>query len=242
MIKIRNLSKSFNEKKILNGISFEAFEGELIAVIGASGSGKTTLFQCLSLNERWDEGQYYYNGKDVLAMDFFSRWLLRRQWAYIGEEPDLNRNATAQRNVAAGRFSGLPLWRYFTRIKSTDDHYAIMDAIENIGLLDKAKKKVEHLSGGERRRVAVAKALVKGAKVIVADEPVSNLDPHSAESILADLQQLCHKKKVTIFASLHQVDLAEKYATRLLGLADGAIVFDVTGRRLTSMEKRMVFP
>lgn len=117
-----------------------------------------------------------------------------------------------------------------------DDYMGAMDTLEKLGLLDKAKQKAEQLSGGERQRVAIARALVHGAKVLLADEPVSGLDPHTSEQILRDLKALC-QQGMTVIAVIHQSDLAEKFSDRIIGLNQGSLVLDVRGRRLTTAEK-----
>jgi phosphonate transport system ATP-binding protein len=122
-----------------------------------------------------------------------------------------------------------------------DEHMSGMDYLEKVGLLNRANHKMEQLSGGERQRVAIARAMMHGAKWIVIDEPVSGLDPSTAEGVMADLRELCLKHQTTLICSLHDVRLAEKYATRIWGLSGGHIILDVQARRLTEREKQLVF-
>lgn len=121
-----------------------------------------------------------------------------------------------------------------------DDYMGAMDMIEKRGLLDKAHQKASTLSGGERQRMAIARALVHGAKVIAADEPVSGLDPHTADQVLTDLKALCRDQGVIVIAVMHQGDWAERFADRILGLNNGKLVLDVRGRRLTEREKSLL--
>ncbi|OXM87789.1 phosphonate ABC transporter ATP-binding protein [Paenibacillus rigui] len=242
MIIVRNLSKSFPpDHNILSKISFQADEGELIALVGASGSGKTTLFRCLSLKEKWDEGQYIYEGKDISGVRGLEQLKLRKDWAYLEEKPNLNPRKSALKNVLSGLFLHKAWWRMLTGTTSNDDHMTAMDYLDKVGLLDKAHDPVEKLSGGEKQRVAIAKALIRGAKVIYADEPVSGLDPEAAIKVLEDLKSICQKDKVIVFCSLHQVEFAEKYGTRIWGLSGGRLVVDIAGRRLTQREKDLIF-
>lgn len=242
MIIVRNLSKSFPpDHNILSKISFQADEGELIALVGASGSGKTTLFRCLSLKEKWDEGQYIYEGKDISGVRGLEQLKLRKDWAYLEEKPNLNPRKSALKNVLSGLFLHKAWWRMLTGTTSNDDHMTAMDYLDKVGLLDKAHDPVEKLSGGEKQRVAIAKALIRGAKVIYADEPVSGLDPEAAIKVLEDLKSICEKDKVIVFCSLHQVEFAEKYGTRIWGLSGGRLVVDIAGRRLTQREKDLIF-
>lgn len=241
MMIIRNLTKkSISGEEILSKISLQLDEGELIALVGGSGSGKTTFLRCLSLREKWDEGELIYNNKELQSISGLEKLKLKKEWAFLEEKPVLNLRKTAVKNVLSGRFYQTPIWRILTRTTARDEHVLAMDYLEQVGLLDKAYKKIEELSGGERQRVAIARALVQGAKILFADEPVSGLDPKSAEQIMKDLQYLAHKEKVAVVCSLHNIEFAERYATRIWGIRDGKLVIDVSGRRLTVLEKNKI--
>jgi phosphonate transport system ATP-binding protein len=242
MIIVRNLSKSFPpDHQILSRLSFQADEGELIALVGGSGSGKTTLFRCLSLKLNWDEGQYIYKGDDISGVKGLEQFKLRKDWAFLEEKPALNPRKSALKNVLSGLFLHKAWWRILTGTTSGDDHMTAMDYLDKVGLLEKAHEPVERLSGGEKQRVAIAKALIRGAKVIYADEPISGLDPEAAMRVMEDLKAVCVKDKVTIFCSLHQVEMAEKFGSRIWGIAEGRLVVDIAGRRLTQREKNLIF-
>ncbi|WP_135550929.1 phosphonate ABC transporter ATP-binding protein [Paenibacillus cymbidii] len=241
MLTIRNLSKSFSGTEVLSRISLQVDEGEFIALVGASGSGKTTLLRCLSLREKWTEGQYIYNGKEITELNLLQQLKFRKHWAFAEEKKRLNPRTTALKNVLGARWQQLPIWRLITRSVGMEEHMTGMDALEKVGLLDKAKMKVEKLSGGEQQRVAMAMAMVKGATILVADEPVAGLDPHRAEQLMQDLRDVCRSAGVTIICSLHKIELAERFATRIWGINRGKIVVDTQNRRLTQREKDMIF-
>ncbi|MDQ0899728.1 phosphonate transport system ATP-binding protein [Paenibacillus sp. V4I7] len=241
MLTVRNLSKVYPpDNQVLSQVSFQVDEGEFIAVIGGSGSGKTTLLRCISHQEKWTSGQLIYNSIDISKPGPFERFKLGRDFAFLEEKPALNRNKSAVKNVMMGRVYQTPL-RILTGMTSRDEHVDSMDYLEKVGLLDKGEKKVGQLSGGEQQRVAIAKALILGPKVLVADEPVSGLDPKSTEYILQDLKSLCKDRNMSVIATLHQVELAERYATRIWGLSEGKIVLDIPARSLTMREKKLLF-
>lgn len=238
MLRIKGLSKRIpGGPKVLNDISFEAYEGDFIAVKGSSGSGKSMLLKCLALQESWTSGTYLFNGKDVFKEGFLAKQKVKQQVAYLEEKPFLFPEKSGLKNVIIGSVSQTPAWRRWTGMVRSDDYMGAMDMIEKRGLLDKAKIPAKHLSGGERQRMAIARALVHGAKVIVADEPVSGLDPHAADAVLSELKDLCKNEGIIVIAVLHQGDWAERYADRILGLNNGNLVVDVYGRRLTEREK-----
>ncbi|NIK76688.1 phosphonate transport system ATP-binding protein [Paenibacillus castaneae] len=241
MIRIKNLSKRIpGGPKVLSDISFEAYPGDFIAIKGDSGSGKSMLLKCLALQERWDEGTYQFNGKDVFKDGFRAKLQVKREVAYVEEKPFLFPNKTGLKNVIIGSVTQTPAWRRWTGMMRSDDYMGAMDMIEKRGLIDKAHQKASTLSGGERQRMAIARALVHGAKVIAADEPVSGLDPHTADQVLSDLKALCREQGVIVIAVMHQGDWAERYADRIIGLNKGKLVLDVRGRRLTEREKAML--
>jgi len=240
-ITVRNLKKNIDKTPVLTGVQFDVGKGELIALIGASGSGKTTLLRCITLQEKWEQGHFFYEGVDILKLNRLQKRKYSKKWVYIEEKPTLYKDKTALQNVLKGRFYHTPLWRSLTGKVAMDEHVMAMDYLEKVGLMPLAKQKVSLLSGGETQRVAIAKALIQGAELIVADEPISGLDPENARKVMLDLQSICQKTNATILCTLQQVELAETYASRILGLAGGKIVLDIKRRHLTSEERDLVF-
>lgn len=242
MITVRNLKKNVgpDRRAVLKSINLHVEAGEFVAVIGASGSGKTTLLRCMALRERWDEGDILYRGKYLKSLNVWEKFVYRKECAYLAQQPELNPNQSAAKNVLSGRFRASGVLRLMTGLVSKQEHFTAYDYLDKVGLLDKARLKASQLSGGERQRVAIGKALAWGAKVIYADEPVSGLDPQSGARVMEDLQKLCKEDGLTIICCMHNLDYAEKYCSRIVGLADGEIKLDVSNRRLTGREREMV--
>lgn len=241
MIKVTQLTKKIpGGPAVLSEVSFEIQRGEFVAVKGASGSGKSMLLRCLALREKWDSGAYIVDGVSILDKGYAGKARIRREMAYLEEKPELMGNKTVLKNVLVGASYQTPLWRRLTGMVRSDVHMGAMDMIEKRGLLDKAGMIAGKLSGGEKQRVAIARALVHGARTLLVDEPVSGLDPHSAEQVLADLKAICQSQGVTVIAVMHQGEWAERYADRILGLNSGRLVLDVRGRRLTGREKMLL--
>jgi phosphonate transport system ATP-binding protein len=238
MIRIRNLSKSYDGRSVLKAIDLDLYPGELVMVVGASGSGKSVLLRCIGLKEQWDRGELHYRNVDMKKANPWQYWKLSKDWAVLQQSPQLYKGLSAYRNVVYGRLRDFPLWRVLLGGKASEDEYMrAMDYLQSVGLLDKAHQKVEKLSGGEKQRVAIAKALNKGAKILIADEPVSNLDPHAAERVLDGLRKLCEKERIIAVVAMQNLEMAERFAARLIGMADGRIEVDIRGRRLTHGEK-----
>ncbi|NGZ74517.1 phosphonate ABC transporter ATP-binding protein [Saccharibacillus alkalitolerans] len=238
MIKVRSLRKTVSSDKIpvLKGIDFDLVRGEFVAIVGPSGSGKSMLLKCLALRENWDGGSFVVDDLDVFKAGWPGKRRIRREWAYLQQNPDLDPNRTALKNVLIGQVGQTPAWRRVTGMVRTDDYMGAMDMIESFGLLDKAKLKAGSLSGGEKQRIATARALAHGANVLLADEPVIGLDPQTADNVLGMLKNLCETQETTVVAVL-PIELAEKHAHRIWGMEDGKIVLDIRGRRLTTAEK-----
>ncbi|ALS28008.1 ATP-binding cassette domain-containing protein [Paenibacillus cisolokensis] len=241
MIHVSRLTKQIpGGPKVLDDITLEAGQGQFIAVKGASGSGKSMLLRCLALREKWSGGTYVFDGTDIFKQGWAGIRKIRREVAYLEEKPVLYPNRTGLKNVLIGSAYQTSIFRRLTGMVRNDDYMGAMDMIEKMGLLDKAHQKVSNMSGGEKQRIAIARALVHGAKVILADEPVSGLDPHAADTVLADLKRLCKEQGLIVIAVLHQGDWAERFADRTIGLNQGRIVLDVSGRRLTEREKMLL--
>ncbi|MFC4101136.1 phosphonate ABC transporter ATP-binding protein [Paenibacillus xanthanilyticus] len=241
MIRVTKLSKQLPGKvNILSDISFEVGAGEFVAIKGASGSGKSMLLRCLALREPWSYGDYEVDGVSIFKKGFSGKLKVRREIAYLEEKPELLPNKTALKNVLIGATHQTPVWRRVTGMIRNDDYMGAMDMIEKMGLLDKAHQKGDKLSGGEKQRIAIARALVHGAKALLVDEPVSGLDPHTAEQVLSDLKRMCQTQGITVVAVLSQGDWAERFADRILGLNAGKLVLDIKGRRMTAREKMLI--
>lgn len=238
MIAVTGLTRKIPEGKIiLKEIDVRMEPGSFIAVVGASGSGKSALLQALALREVWSDGEYKVDGKNILEAGFFGKLKFKRTIAYLEQKPILYENKTALKNVLIGAVGQTPFWRRWTGMVRNNDYMGAMDMLEKVGLLEKAKQKVDRMSGGERQRIAIARALVHGAKLVLADEPVSGLDPHSSEEMMRTLKALCRENGTTIIVALHRLELAEKFADEIWGMQDGRLILNVRGRRLTGAEK-----
>lgn len=215
-----------NGNEALKSISFTAEKGELIAVIGRSGAGKSTLLRCINGMQAPTGGRIILDGVDLTAMSQGDLRRARRQIGFIWQEYNLVERLPAITNVLTGRLGytrGLAsLIGYFNK-----DHRAIaLRSLEQVGLLHRAKFRADKLSGGEKQRVSIARAISQEPKLLLADEPVASLDPELSVQVLGDLARVAREVGVLTLINIHQVELAQQFCDRLIGIARGKIVFD----------------
>ncbi len=200
-------------------------KGERIAIIGPSGSGKTTLFRMINGYIQPDSGyikilEYKYHINSLLPRN------ISRKIGFIFQDFNLIDRASVFRNVLWGRLGMVNPALSLIGIFSKKDKQAAMTAIEDVNLLEYAKQRTDKLSGGQMQRVAIARVLAQEPDIILADEPISNLDPALADEILILLSKLCQKYGVTLLMNLHQPALAKSFADRVIGLRDGKVVYN----------------
>ncbi len=227
MLTVENLTKIYPTGTVaLRNLSFQVEDGEFLVVIGLSGSGKSTLLRCINRLVEPTEGRVTWNGRDVTAADQRDLRLIRREIGMIFQHFNLVKRSTVITNVLAGRLGYTPpWWSLINRFRRSDREMALQ-ALEQVGIPDKAHDRADELSGGQQQRVGIARALMQEPKMILADEPVASLDPVLAHSILGYLEQLNQERGITVICSLHFLDLVQRYATRVIGLREGQLVFE----------------
>jgi phosphonate transport system ATP-binding protein len=222
------VSKRFATAVALDKFSLELRAGEFVALIGPSGAGKSTLFRCITQLEAPDDGQIELDGRDVTLLTARELREIRRTIGLVFQQFNLIGRLNALDNVLLGRLGSAPTWRVLSRRFTIADRQAALAALDNVGLLDRAYQRADKLSGGQQQRVAIARVLAQKAGVILADEPVSSLDPGSAHTVLGVLQRVARDYRKAVLCSLHQTDLARRYADRIIGLRDGRLCFDAS--------------
>ena len=229
LLKIEQLCKTFqNGVKALDSVSFEIRKHDFIAVLGKSGSGKSTLLRCINRLIEPTSGKIFFQEQDIAK---FSPKLLsqaRKKIGFVFQEYNLVNRLTVLSNVLSGRLGyTIPLASLFNYFSSEDKSRAF-ENLERVDIGTKANDRVDTLSGGQRQRVGLARALMQEPVLILADEPVSNLDPNLARSILGILKKINEKDKTAIICNLHQPELAKEFANRIIILEEGSLVFDGT--------------
>ncbi len=227
MLTIENLTKVYESGlKALDNVSFTVKDGEFVAIVGLSGAGKSTLMRCINRLVEPTAGRVIYNGLDVTAAPPEELRKIRRQIGMIFQQFNLVKRSSALNNVLSGRLGYVNPWLSLMHRFPKAEVERAMAKLERVGIADKAYQRVDTLSGGQQQRVGIARALMQEPTLMLADEPVSSLDPATSHSILKYLDQINRYDGITVLCNLHFLDLARRYATRILALKDGHLVFD----------------
>lgn len=226
MLRVEHLTKVYpNGTVALRDVSFEVPDGEFLVVIGLSGSGKSTLLRCINRLIEPTSGKIYWDGVDITSASPGEMRRIRRQIGMIFQQFNLVKRSSVLTNVLSGRLGYANPWLSLLGVWPSEDRQKALQALERVGIADKAYQRADTLSGGQQQRVGIARALMQDPRLLLADEPVASLDPVLAHSILQYLEQL-NKEGVTVICSLHFLDLVHRYATRVIGLKEGVKVFD----------------
>lgn len=231
-LRVHKLHKHFaNGKHALNDINLTVHKGEMVALIGASGSGKSTLMRHMA-------GLIAADGESESLIEIDGNCVqqggrvhggIRRVRAEVGfvfQQFNLVDRLPVLVNVLVGQLHQMPWWRSLFRIFNAQERAHAMDALQRVGIAECHAQRASTLSGGQQQRAAIARTLVQGAKVVLADEPIASLDPESSRKVMEILARINREDQTTVIVSLHQVDMALKYCARVVALYEGRVVFD----------------
>ncbi len=224
---LAGIRKRFGPNEVLKGVGLELKRGELLVVLGANGCGKSTLLRCAIRLIKPDGGSSKLCGEDLAKLEGRALRRARREAAVVFQQVALVKQRTAFDNVCAGALGQLPLFRSLTPgsfPREVRERAAF--ALHRVRMLEHAWQRAGTLSGGQAQRVAIARAYCQQASVILADEPVSALDPRAAEEVLELLRDLADSDGLAVLAVLHQPDLALRHAHRVIGMKLGEVAFD----------------
>ena len=230
VVSARDVSKTFGARKALNGVSVEVAAGEMVALIGPSGSGKSTLLRSITGLQMIDAGKgtisvfgevVQKNGRTTGATR-----AARQKLGMIFQQFNLVGRLSLFSNVMLGALGRLPGWQGFIGAWPKADKHMAMAALHRVGVSDYAAQRANTLSGGQQQRGAIARAMVQGARAILADEPVASLDPVSARKVMELLVELNKRDGFGVIVTLHQVDYAIRYCDRVIALKAGQVVYD----------------
>lgn len=234
-LEVKNLVFNYGEKTILNNISFEVSNGDFIAVVGKSGAGKSTLLRCLNLLNKPKSGEINILDENIVNFNRSKLKLLRRDIAFIFQDYNVLDNLYTVENVLTPYLVKKSIFGLILGY-SKEEYREGVSFLKKVGLEDEAFKKSKYLSGGQKQRVAIAKALAQNPKILLADEPVSSLDEKNTTLIMDTFKKLNEENGITVLINLHDVNLAKKYSTKILGLKDGKVLFYKDSEKVTKDE------
>lgn len=245
MLEIRNLTKIYEDGTLaVDNVSFTVPDGEFLVVIGLSGSGKSTLLRCINRLIDPTDGEILWNGVDLAKLEGEELRKARRRIGMIFQHFNLVSRSSVLINVLSGRLGYARTWPTLLHQFSKSDRQKAWDILKRMDIEDQAMKLARELSGGQQQRVGISRALMQDPEMILADEPVASLDPVLAHSILNYLEKLHTEDDLTIVCSLHYLDLVQRYATSVIGLRDGKLVYQGSReeiRRMTDSEFKTIY-
>jgi len=240
---VEHLTKVYERGHVvaLKDVSFEVQKGEFLVIIGLSGSGKSTLLRCINRLIEPTKGRIFIDGVEVTKLSPRQMRKFRRKIGMIFQHFNLIKRATVMTNVLTGRLGYNPTWRTLLGLFPKSDRELALKNLERVGLLEKAYVRADELSGGQQQRVGIARALMQEPELLLADEPVSALDPATSHSVMQYIEQMNREDGVTVLASLHFLSLARRYGTRIIALKDGELVFDGSPEEIDDQKFKEIY-
>ncbi len=234
LLELNKLTKQYgNGKTALEGFDLSIGRGEFVSVIGSSGAGKSTMLRCINQLIKPTSGTIVFDGADVTGIRGRELRHMRRKISMVFQNYNLVYRSTAIENVLQGRLGYKSALAGSLGIFTEDEKRRAFEMLEHVGLSDFAYTRADQLSGGQKQRVGIARALVQEPLLILADEPIASLDPKSSRVVLELLRSAVDKFGITCLVSLHQVEFAQEFSDRIVGLAGGCALFDGSPDDLT---------
>ena len=234
MLNVRHLHKSYvADKPVLTDINLEIAAKGLTAIIGPSGTGKSTLIRCINRLVEPTSGEILFDGRDLVKLDRGELREARRHIGMVFQEYNLVERLTVMENLLSGRLGYVSAWRAWRRAFSQDDIEKAFELLDTVGLAGFAQQRADALSGGQRQRVGIARAVMQEPKLLLADEPTSSLDPKTSVEIMELMTGVGATRGIPVLVNMHDVDLAKRFADRIVGMSGGKIVYDGPPQYLT---------
>lgn len=241
MLEIKNLTVEYGNFRAIDNISFTVKDGEFVAVIGSSGGGKSSLMKAINLLVKPKSGSIKIDGEEMTELSSRKLRMKRRKIGFVFQDYNLIDRLSVIENVLTGRLGYKSSLKSLLGIFSKEEYKNAEKALEKVGLSEKLFVRGDELSGGQKQRVAIAKALVQEPKIILADEPVASLDVNSSKIIMEYFKEINRVQGITVIINIHDVNIALKYADRVIALKKGKIVFDGKGSEITDDVLKRVY-
>ncbi len=242
MIEIKNASKIYkNGTKAMDHINLTINDGDYLCIIGLSGAGKSTLLRSINRLNEITEGEIIIDGQSITKANKKELKNLRTKIGLISQQFNLVKRSTVQKNILSGKLGSYSTFKSIFGLFTKEEYELVNKVLNKVDLQDKLHSRCDELSGGQQQRVCIARTLFQEANIILADEPVASLDPVTSNKVLSDLRMINQTLGRTVIVNIHSVELAKHYATRIIGLQDGKLVFDGTPDELTDQKLKEIY-
>src|SRR5688500_320806 len=241
-LEVRGLCKEYRRGvPVLRDVSLTVGETSVTAVIGPSGTGKSTLIRCINRLVEPTSGEIFFHGVDLTRLGRRELRATRRRIGMVFQEYNLVERLTVIENVLSGRLGYVSAFKAWLRRYPRADIDAAFELLETVGLADQANSRADRLSGGQRQRVGIARAVMQEPQLMLADEPTSSLDPKTSVEIMELLVSIAQTRRIPVVVNIHNVPLAKRFATRVIGMSGGKVVYDGTPEGLRDDDLKQIY-
>ncbi len=241
-LEVRGLRKEYRRGvPVLRDISITFANRGITAVIGPSGTGKSTLIRCINRLVEPTAGQVLFHGQDISRLRGKALREARRRIGMVFQEYNLVERLTVMENVLSGRLGYVPPLKAWLRKYPQADIDAAFELLDTVGLTEYANQRADALSGGQRQRVGIARAVMQQPELLLADEPTSSLDPKTSVEIMELMVSIAERRRIPVILNIHNVPLARRFATHIIGMSDGRIVYDGTPDGLSDAHLKQIY-
>ena len=241
MLDVRNLTKRYANVTAVDDVSLRVDGVGMVGIIGRSGAGKSTLLRCINRLSDPSEGTVTFDGVDVTALKGKDKRAWQRDCAMVFQQFNLVPRLDVMSNVLMGRLNTTATAKSLFKLFSADERREALLALDRLGIAETALQRAETLSGGQQQRVAIARALMQKPRMVLADEPIASLDPLNAQIVMQALRSIYERDGITVVCNLHTLDTARSYCERVIGMAEGRVVFDGPVAELTDAKVREIY-